>query len=158
MMSRQEFFALARGRFSTEELYLAYEAYATCPAFRKSGPFYCERCGACCRRTWRIEASVDDLQRWISEKRMDILENLKYAPKEGAPWRLMPHEAGLSGATLDFALTASMEGALVIAKDGDGCVYYDGSGCAIYDTRPMVCARFPDARLFEGFTALVQQR
>lgn len=170
MLSRQEFFALARGgRFSTEELYSAYEAYATCPAFMKRGVFRCERCGACCRRQWRVEASVHDVRRWISEKRLDILENLKYAPKGCPPQGLTPGEAGSleamgsgldedSLAMLAFALAASREGALVIAKDAEGCAYHDGSGCAIYETRPEVCRRFPDSRLFEGLAALVQQR
>jgi Fe-S-cluster containining protein len=172
MLSRQEFFALARGRLSTEELYSAYEAYSTCPALRNRGAFHCERCGACCRRPWRIEASVCDVQRWIVEKRLDIFENLKYAPKRGPPQGLTPREARsletmCSGlleldesltATLAFALAASREGALVIAKDTGGCAYYDGSVCTIYETRPEVCARFPDARLFEGLAALAQQR
>jgi len=173
MLSRQEFFALARdARFSTEELYEAYEAYATCPALRDRDTFQCERCGACCRRPWRVEASDNDVQRWISEKRLDILENLIYVPKKGPPQGLTPSEArsletmcdGLPeldeslAATLAFALAASREGALVIAKNAGGCVYHDGGGCAIYETRPGVCARFPDARLFEGLAALVQQR
>jgi Fe-S-cluster containining protein len=170
MLSRQEFFALARDeRFSTEELYETYEAYATCPALKGGGAFQCERCGACCRRPWRVEASVDDVRRWISEKRLDILENLQYAPKRGPPQGLAPGEAGsletmCAGlpeslvATLAFALAASREGALVIAKNAGGCVYHDGGECAIYETRPGVCARFPDARLFEGLAALVQQR
>jgi len=172
MLSRQEFFALARGQFSTEELYSAYEAYSTCPAFRDRDAFHCERCGACCRRQWRIEASVYDVQRWISEKRLDILENLEYMPKRGPPQGPTPCEAKslemmCSGllefdenltAMLAFALAASREGALVISKNTDGCIYYDGAGCAIYGTRPEVCARFPDAGLFEGLAALLQQR
>ncbi len=172
MLSRQEFFALARdGRYTAEELYEAYEAYATCPALRNQGAFQCERCGACCSRPWRVEASIEDVQRWISEKRLDILENLIYMPKKGPPQGLTPGEAGslemmCAGfcddegfvATLAFALAASREGALVIAKNADGCVYHDGGRCAIYKTRPGVCVRFPDARLFEGLLALVQQR
>ncbi|HTX43965.1 MAG TPA: YkgJ family cysteine cluster protein [Methanocella sp.] len=167
MLSRQEFFALARGgRFSTEEKYEAYEAYATCPAFRK-GSFHCERCGACCRRPWRVEASAGDIRRWISEKRLDIVENLVYWPKRGRPRGPAPGDAralrtACDGESLEamlaFALAASREGALVIAKDAGGCVYHDGSGCAIHGTRPGVCARFPDARLFKGLAALVQQR
>lgn len=141
-MSRQEFFALARGRFSTEELYTAYEAYVTCPALRGGGSFYCMRCGACCRRQWRIEVSGADVRRWIAEKRLDILGSLKCSPRKGPPG----------------ALAASRHGALVMPKDKWGCAYYDGSGCTIYDTRPGVCARFPDASLFEGLPALVQQR
>ncbi len=173
MLSREEFFAFAReGRLSTEELYEAYEAYATCPALRKRGAYYCERCGACCRRPWRIEASVYDVQRWISEKRLDILESLEYLPKKGPPQGLSPSEvksleimcAGLLeldegiASAFAFALAASREGALVVAKNSEGCVYHDGEGCAIYETRPGVCERFPDPGLLKGFAALVQQR
>jgi Fe-S-cluster containining protein len=171
MLGREEFFALARGGiFSTEELYEANEAYAICPSLRGRGAFKCERCGACCRRPWRVEASVYDVQRWISEKRLDILESLVYEPKRGPPQGLTPCEAkslemmcsellevdeGLV-TTFAFALAASREGALVIPKAADGCVFHDGRGCAIYGTRPGVCAQFPDVRLFKCFAALVQ--
>jgi len=171
MLSRQEFFARAwKDDRSTEELYSAYEAYSTCPAFRKAGPFLCERCGGCCLRPWRIEVSVYDVQRWILEKRLDVIEDLEYMPKKGPPGGLTPCEVkslemmcsglleldeGLM-ARLGFALAASGDGAMVIGKSMGGCRYYDGSGCSIYDTRPGVCARFPEARLFEGLSALLK--
>jgi Fe-S-cluster containining protein len=171
MLSRQEFFARARnGRYSTEELYSAYEAYMTCPAFGRPGAFRCERCGRCCRRPWRVEASVYDVQRWIAEKRLDIIDSLEYVPKKGPPPGLTPCEmkefemicAGLLEqderltATLGFALAASREGALVMPRNACGCVHFDGAGCAIYDTRPGVCGRFPDVALFEGLSTLLQ--
>ncbi len=173
MLSRQEFFALARtGDHPTEELYSAYDAYTTCPALPGDGPFRCERCGTCCRRPWRVEASVYDVQRWIAEKRLDIIENLTYMPARGPPRGLTACEvkslemmcSGLLEmdesltATLAFALAASRECSVVLAKNARGCIYYDGTGCAIYGTRPGVCALYPDARLFEGLTALLQQR
>lgn len=173
MLSRQEFFSRARqGPYSTEDLYSAYEAYATCPAFPYDGDFRCERCGSCCRRAWRIEVSVYDIQRWITEKRPDIVESLEYLPKRGPPAGLTPCEvrslemmcSGLLEmdesltARLAFAFGASRDGAMVIPKNDDGCAYHDGAGCTIYDTRPEVCARFPDARLFKGLAALLQQR
>lgn len=173
MLSRQEFFSRARqGPYSTEELYSAYEAYATCPAFPRDGDFRCERCGSCCRRPWRIEVSVYDIQRWISEKRLDIIDGLEYMPRRGPPVGLTPCEIRSMemmcsslleldesrAAGLAFAIGASREGALVIPKKEDGCAYHDGGGCSIYHSRPGVCARFPDARLFEGLAALLQQR
>lgn len=172
MLSRQEFFVRARrGPYTTEELYSAYEAYATCPAFPRNGDFYCRRCGSCCRRPWRIEASVYDIQRWIAEKRLDIIEGLEYRPKRGPPAGLTLCEvrslemmcAGLLEmdeapiALLAFSLGAAREGALIMPKDAEGCAYYDGEGCEIYATRPGVCARFPDARLFRGLAALLQK-
>jgi len=171
MLSRQEFFALARdGKCSTEQLYSAYDAYSICPAFRRADQFECTRCGSCCRRQWRVEASVYDVQRWISEKRLDIIRRLEYSPKKGPPQGLTPCEMRSMEmmcswiveldeslvAMLAFALAASREGALVLPKTGEGCVYHEGSGCSIYDTRPEVCAMFPDLRLFEGFAALLQ--
>lgn len=173
MLSRQEFFSRARlGPYSTEELYSAYEAYATCPAFPGKGSFSCERCGSCCRRPWRIEISVYDIQRWIAEKRPDIIEALEYMPRRGPPAGLTPCEmrslemmcSGLlemdesRAAGLAFAYGAARDGALVIPKKEDGCIYHDGAGCSIYGTRPTVCARFPDPRLFEGLAALLEQR
>lgn len=69
---------------------------------------------------------------------------------------LLEMDEGLT-ASLAFAIGASREGALVIPKNDEGCIYNDGEGCAIYHTRPEVCARFPDARLFKGLAALLQQ-
>lgn len=173
MLSRQEFFARARpGPYSTEDLYSAYEAYAICPAFPHEGEFQCERCGSCCRRPWRVEVSVYDVQRWIAEKRLDIIRRLEYMPGRGPPMGHTPCEAkslemmcaGILemeerlAARLAFTFGASRDGAMVIPKNEEGCVYHDGDGCAIYDTRPQVCSRFPDARLFEGLAALLKKR
>lgn len=170
MLSRQEFFARARkGEYSTEQLYSAYEAYAICPCFGGPGEFECNRCGNCCRKPWRVEASVYDVQRWISEKRLDIIGELEYFPKRGPPRGLTPCELRslemmcLELMELDesliamfaFALAASREGALILPKNDGGCIYHDGSGCSIYGTRPEVCAVFPDTRLFEGLAALI---
>jgi len=169
MLSRQEFFALAReGKCSTEQLYSAYEAYSICPAFRKADEFVCTRCGNCCRRQWRVEASIYDVQRWISEKRLDIIHVMEYSPKKGPPGGLTPCEMRsmeMMGswileldesqvAMLAFALAASREGALVLPKTNQECIYHGDDGCSIYSTRPEVCAMFPDMRLFEGLATL----
>lgn len=171
MLSRQEFFARARrGKCSTEQLYSAYEAYTTCPALRDNGEFSCARCGNCCRRPWRVEASVYDVQRWIWENRLDIIGELEYSPKKGPPpWltecearsmemmcsELIEYDESLV-AVLAFALAAARDNALVVSKKTGECVYYNGSGCSIYSTRPEVCARFPEAGLFKGFAALLK--
>ncbi|AFC99513.1 Uncharacterized protein family (UPF0153) [Methanocella conradii HZ254] len=173
MLSRQEFFARARGgKHTIEELYAAYETYSTCPAVRSRGAFKCMRCGSCCRRPWRVEVSVYDVQRWIYEKRLDIMKSLEYRPRKGSFRRLSTCEArsleimcsslldldeSLS-AGLAFAIAASRDGSLIMPKDEDGCVYLEDGLCTIYETRPQVCASFPDAGLFEGLTALLEKR
>lgn len=167
MLSRQEFFSRARrGPYTTEELYSAYEAYATCPAFPGAGDFRCERCGRCCRRPWRIEPSVRDVQRWIREGRLDIIRRLEHAPRPGPPAVPAPCEAGDPGPPgpvphgMDGDLAAAMvfaarEGELVVPKTPAGCIYYDGDGCTIYGTRPGVCSLFPDAGRFSRLAALI---
>jgi Fe-S-cluster containining protein len=171
MLTRQEFFARARkGKTSTEQLYSAYDAYSTCPKLGDDGEFRCSRCGECCRRPWRVEASVYDVQRWIWESRLDIIGKLEYIPKKGPPpgltecekrslemmcSELIEYDESLV-AMLAFALASARDSALVVSKNNGECVFHHGSGCDIYSTRPDVCVKFPDTSLFEGFTTLLE--
>lgn len=172
MLSRQEFFVQARtgtcAPWSTEQLYFAYEVYLTCPISRVSGqaayPGECGRCGNCCRRPWRIEVSYTDVQRWIDEKRTDLLESLECRPRRS------PAASGWGQSTdaLQTAVKAVACGeehvvmalsiARAVASGGDsfvlpkagGCKYLiDGEEtvCGIYDTRPDVCRNFPAVEL-----------
>ncbi len=168
MISRQDFFAMARSGspgYTTEQLYAAYETFLTCPLspFRerqKAITVDCSRCGNCCRRPWRVEVHLWDVMRWATEGRHDILASLEHQP-------LMPDHgsglvshvlmqlaallAGMDEGLLSKALTIaksleSCEGSYVLPKKG-GCCYHliDGAVavCRIYDTRPEVCRRFP---------------
>ena len=170
MLSRQEFFSRARpGKCSTEQLYSAYEAYSTCPALGDPGEFRCTRCGNCCRRPWRVEVSVYDIQRWVRENRLDIVGELEYSPKKGPPPGLTECEARALemmcselieydeslAAMLAFSAAAARDGALVMAKKSGECIYHNGTGCLIYSSRPSVCTQFPDVGLFEGLSALL---
>ncbi|CAJ35840.1 YkgJ family cysteine cluster protein [Methanocella arvoryzae] len=173
MLSRQEFFTQARNgpyaQCSTEQLYYAYEVYQICPLSRDPvhiSHVYCGRCGNCCRRQWRIEVSLEDVQRWIDECRFDIIESL-----ERQPQKQVPSEPGRSiyadedmatlenGAThADAHADAQVAKAMAIVRDiasgrasyvipkTRGCKYLiDGeiTMCSIYDTRPEVCRNFP---------------
>ena len=86
MISRQEFFTRSRNKgYTTEQLYSAYEVYTTCPGAAAShmtfDEFSCLRCGNCCRKPWRVEATQYDVLRWIWEGRLDILGTLEHMPK-----------------------------------------------------------------------------
>lgn len=171
MLTRQEFFSRARrGCGSTEQLYSAYEAYSTCPAVANVNGFQCQRCGNCCKRPWRVEASLFDVQRWVGERRLDIIEALEYKPKRGPPGGLSQCEMKVLEmicmdlleqdeslfSKLAFMLAASREGAMIVSKKSGQCVFHMNGACAIYETRPEVCIRFPDAGLFKGLAALIQ--
>ena len=168
MMSRAEFFSHVRRRvpdYSTVELYAAFEAYLCCPQspFREaSAGIECGRCGRCCRRPWRVEAQLQDVLRWINERRWDILAGLVHDPIRSraeceADPVLVQQTAGLlAGLDPDMVLRIlGIVGAIAAGYGGytmprsPGCHHLiDGaiSVCGIYDTRPEVCRRFPEIR------------
>jgi Fe-S-cluster containining protein len=166
MIGRQDFFAHARRRsscYTTEQLYAAYETFLTCPRspFReeRDAAVDCSRCGNCCRRNWRVEVSLQDVIRWVTEGRRDILAALEHRPRghgltaAGIPSVIRPLSLLLSGEDEDYrakvlAIARSLEageGSYVLPKK-TGCYYLiDGvtTACSIYDTRPEVCRIFP---------------
>ena len=166
MIGRQDFFARARStspRYSTEQLYAAYEAFLTCPLspFREGEPLAidCGRCGNCCRRPWRIEVGLRDVLRWAAEGRHDLLVALEHRPRRpglenaGSPTMLLQLASLLAGAdeaVLTRALAAAQgvetsPGSYVLPKKRGCCYLIEGvtTACGIYDTRPGVCERFP---------------
>ncbi|HEY3274507.1 MAG TPA: YkgJ family cysteine cluster protein [Methanocella sp.] len=166
MIGRQDFFARARRRsscYTTEQLYAAYETFLTCPKspFReeRDAAADCSRCGNCCRRNWRVEVSLQDVLRWATEGRHDIIESLEHMPRghspvaAGIPSVIRPLSLLLSGEEADYRAKVleiarsleSGEGSYVLPKK-TGCFYLiDGvtTACSIYDTRPEVCRIFP---------------
>jgi len=169
MMSRPQFFAHARnGSYagcSTEQLYFAYEVYLTCPMSRvpepATFPSACSRCGNCCRHPWRIEVSLNDIQRWIGEGRTDILETLELRPRhspmtcgwgdstEALHTTIKAVQCGEAAVDMALAIAyASVSGgdSYVLPKAG-GCKYLiegENAMCGIYNTRPDVCRHFPE--------------
>jgi Fe-S-cluster containining protein len=167
MIGRQDFFARARKkapRYTTEQLYAAYETFLTCPISpfreeRDTAGFDCGRCGNCCRRPWRVEATLHDVLRWIAEGRHDILASLDYRPRgpDDEPEDISPlvrqlasqlageDEDHISRALSVAKSVEACEGSYVLPKK-NGCSYLAGgktTACRIYDTRPEVCRRFP---------------
>jgi Fe-S-cluster containining protein len=169
MISRQEFFARSRNKgYTTEQLYSAYEVYATCPgaaaSHMKFDDFTCFRCGSCCRKPWRVEATQYDVLRWIWEGRLDILGILEHTPKrspqaaasacEGKALymigvELAEQDDGLV-ASLAAMITSARDGWLLVPKKNVRCIFYDEGqkACTVYATRPEVCERFPDVSQF----------
>ena len=166
MISRQDFFARTRSvapRYSTEQLYAAYETFLTCPLspFRDGETLTidCGRCGNCCRRPWRVEAHLRDVLRWAAEGRHDILASLEYRPCGPDPGpaasspllrQLAAQLAGAEEPVLARALvvargTETSPGSYVLPKKRGCCYLIDGgtTACGIYETRPEVCQRFP---------------
>lgn len=167
MMSRSEFFTRV-GRatgYTAGQLYAAYETYRTCPlsAFREERALLavdCSRCGNCCRRPWRVEASLQDVLRWAVEGRHDILASLEHRPRKAAfePYDVSPVIWQLAGqlAGEDEEATATTlavaqgvehsEGSYVLPRNGRCRYLIDGvtTACGIYDTRPEICRTFPD--------------
>ena len=168
MISRPEFFALARnGQYagcSTEQLYFAYEVYLICSLSREPesaiSPSQCSRCGNCCRHPWRVEVSLNDVQRWIGEGRTDILESLELKPRHSpvtAGWGCSTDALHTTikavhcgEAAVDMLLTiahaSASGGDSYVLPKVPGCKYlidWDKPLCGIYDTRPDVCRHFP---------------
>jgi Fe-S-cluster containining protein len=170
MIGRPDFFARARKRssgYTTEQLYAAYETFLTCPLSpfreeREKLAVDCSRCGNCCRRNWRVEVSLQDVLRWVTERRHDILSSLKYWPRgpDDEPEGISPlvrQTASLLAGTDESRLAATLavlksveacEGSYVMPKKKGCCYLVDDktAACRIYDTRPEVCRRFPDVR------------
>lgn len=169
MISRQEFFARSRDKgYTTEQLYSAYEVYTTCAGAMASdmmfGDFLCLRCGSCCRKPWRVEATQYDVLRWTWEGRLDILGILEHMPKRLSQAAASTCEEkaldmiGVELAEQDDMLVASLAASIASARNGwllvpkrnGQCIFYDDSQktCAIYATRPEVCGRFPNVSRF----------
>ncbi len=80
---------------------------------------YCERCGYCCTNT-HIEATKNDLERWNSQGRADVIENT------------IPLKNGKRILRIRSDDTCSFLG----KKDGKYT-------CAIHETKPEICSSYP---------------
>jgi Fe-S-cluster containining protein len=125
--------------------------------------FECRRCGACCTAVKYVTVSREDVERWVSQKRLDILDALAIdrrrtpllamrkgeieAAKAGA--RSLLESAGLDpGPAFELLyVTALLECAVYVKRRDRACAFlsYEGGAatCAIQDTKPRVCEKFP---------------
>lgn len=85
----------------------------------------CLRCGRCCLADFSAYVTDEDVRRWKSQNRLDILNLLK---QEHGTWEGDHLVSSESGATLH------------------GCPFFffdqDQFGCAIHETRPETCRRY----------------
>ena len=92
----------------------------------KSDPkIECRRCGRCCLADFTAYVTDEDISRWVTEKRDDILQILR---SEHGFWEgdhLISVESG-----------AALHGCPFYAFDGESF------GCAIYETRPKTCRHY----------------
>lgn len=91
----------------------------------------CNQCGWCCKTAggWGIQIYLEDIKRWIGEKRQDILEYVD-------DW-----EGALkSGYSRDFNAIGDVTQCVFLRKDRGKKTYR----CLIYETRPTDCREYPD--------------
>ncbi|MDD3249179.1 MAG: YkgJ family cysteine cluster protein [Smithellaceae bacterium] len=92
---------------------------------KNTKPMECLRCGRCCLVDFTAYATEEDIRRWETEGRDDILDILK---REQTLWegdRLMSRESG-----------TALAGCRFFAFDGER--YF----CTIHETSPAVCRLF----------------
>jgi len=88
------------------------------------GKFVCQKCGKCCREI-PINLCASDINRWLSQKRSDILMEVSWINN-------YPH-AGTGGFYIAKTAFAPKQ----------VCPFLVGNLCNIWDTRPRACADFP---------------
>ncbi len=125
--------------------------------------FECRRCGACCAGVKYVAVCRADVERWVSQRRLDILGALAIdrrrtpllAARKGeigaakAQARSLLESAGLDSehAFELLYVTAVLECAVYVKRRSGACTFltYEGgmAACAIQDTKPRVCEKFP---------------
>jgi len=121
--------------------------------------FECQRCGQCCARVKYVTVSHEDVKRWVSRKRSDILDKLvvdgRRKPLMAARGKEAIRVAKIEARSLSddehsfeiLYLTALVECAVYIKRLDRACFFLIDDGgvaaCSIHDTRPRVCEKFP---------------
>jgi Fe-S-cluster containining protein len=125
--------------------------------------FECRRCGACCAAVKYVTVCQEDVKRWVSQKRLDILGALAIDRRrtpllarrkgriEAAKSEARSHleSAGLYSehAFELLYVTMLLECAVYVKRRDGACTFlaHDGStaACGIQGTKPRVCEKFP---------------
>jgi Fe-S-cluster containining protein len=125
--------------------------------------FECRRCGACCATVKYVTVYHEDVKRWVSQKRLDILGALaidrRRTPllavrKGGAAAAKAEARSLLESAGMDskhtyelIYVTKLLECAVYVKRRGGACTFLSFEGntaaCAIQATKPRVCEKFP---------------
>ncbi|HMK46737.1 MAG TPA: YkgJ family cysteine cluster protein [Methanocella sp.] len=127
--------------------------------------FECRRCGTCCSTVRFIPVCHADAQRWVMQKRWDILERLvidRARTPLMAIWgkgaiTMARDRAAAATEGIDMAaplrrlvthilyVTDLVESAVYTGREDNRCVFLSGDShtCIIHDTKPRVCEKFP---------------
>jgi Fe-S-cluster containining protein len=125
--------------------------------------FECRRCGGCCATVKYVTVCQEDVKRWVSQKRLDILGELVIdrrrtpllATRKGrievakAGARSFLESAGLDSEHAFELLYVAMllECAIYVKRRDGACTFLAHGGseaaCGIQDTKPGVCEKFP---------------
>lgn len=157
------------GREDLEQLSGIYELYPT--SVRLLGDreavelpyFECRRCGRCCVAVKYVTVSHDDVERWISQKRPDILGELVIDRRRTPMLAMRKGRIGAAKAAARSLLenagpdpehafellyvTMLLECAVYVKRRDGACTFLEKDGglaaCAIQGTKPRVCEKFP---------------
>lgn len=103
--------------------------------------FQCKRCGKCCNLN--VIVTLDDINRWITEQRFDILSCLTWLeiPKKPIPLLFIPKKRNMRGHSVLFVFSKD------IPETDKSCIFLKDNRCSIYNTRPDTCKRYPKGLL-----------
>lgn len=104
--------------------------------------FNCKNCGKCCELN--VFVSIEDINRWLDEDRMDILACLTwhFIDKRNPQYLLyIPHKKHIIGHSVLKRFYKE------IWSNNDKCIFLHKNRCTIYNTRPESCRKFPGGKL-----------
>jgi Fe-S-cluster containining protein len=127
--------------------------------------FECQRCGACCASIKYITVCFSDVERWVAQKRPDILDALDI-DRTATPMLAMCGRDAIAMAKagadkmlqgLDVPdrervreilyITKLLESAVYVSRKNNACAFLEKKNglytCKIHDTKPRVCDKFP---------------
>ena len=125
--------------------------------------FKCLRCGECCSTVKDVTACHEDVKRWVSQRRQDVLDKLVIDRRKTPLMALRTESIEASRAearvTLDAGeltsehvfellyVTGLLECAVYLKQRDNVCTFLrekDGLfTCEIQSTKPLVCGKFP---------------
>lgn len=127
--------------------------------------FECRRCGACCASVKYITVCFSDVKRWVTQRRLDILDTLDI-DRTATPMLATRGKDAIAMARADadkmlrgldspdrqrirdlICVTKLLESAVYVSRKNNACAFLEEKDglytCRIHDTKPRVCEKFP---------------